>query len=124
MPAKRKRYEVYRNDKSDDENNKDLPQARVLSRQKNGQLIVESNRSPQKRGIIRQQDFVDEWEPSADFHTALESVDFDVGYHNEAEEEMTAEAKAMAKRYPTSVRGLFVTCHPSLTWLWLGRTFV
>ena len=99
-------YQVYRHDDSEDENNEDLPQARVLNVRKNGRLIMESNRSPQKRGSIRRTVIPEDWEPSPYFDAGFEdsyNVGFDSTREGDDPEGFTVVAQAAARRYPTSV---------------------
>jgi hypothetical protein len=113
----KRRYCVYYADESDEENNQNVPQARVISVQRDGRRIVESARSPHKRGVIRKSNTlpVHEWEPSADFGAGfIEPLTFDNGLDSGDEEVASGPAivaKAAAKRYPTSARSIQVSHH-------------
>jgi hypothetical protein len=90
-------YKVYRADDSDDENNEDLPQACVISVRKNGERLVESARSPQKRGTLRKAVTHKDWQPSADFEAAYDEPsfdDFDLGLGGPADDP-TVVAKSL-----------------------------
>jgi hypothetical protein len=112
MTRKCKSYRVYRDDESDDENNEDVPQARVITLRKNGRLVSETHRSPQKRGVIRKPRPVqDDWQPNDDFYDAgFEDLRYggsDIGEDvsgDDAVEGAPVATQAAAKRYPTSVR--------------------
>jgi hypothetical protein len=106
--GKRKSYQVFYADRSDDEADREVPQARVVSVQKHGRLLVASARSPQKRGVVYQpfEPRLDAWEPCTTFDVSADDSAFDNGFdwiHEDVAEGPTVAARASAKRYPTSV---------------------
>jgi hypothetical protein len=103
-----RKYQVYRDD-SDNANNVSLPQLWVISISGNGQKLVETPFSPQKKQRTRcDWEAGVSWEAGVDWEAGCE---FEVGFEGLDSEEFVVPGsevdgeKVAAKQYPTSVSG-------------------